>query len=236
MRQMEAITRKLDSRSHIATPEGVEIALAPAGPGVRAVAYLIDLLIRSILYVALGFTLTFAGVFGNGLLLLAYFTLEWLYPVLFELWRNGTTPGKRQMKLRVLHDDGTAITLGGSMLRNLLRTVDMLPIGYVVGLVSMMVNGQFKRLGDLVAGTLVIHEPAAEDLVLAETAGARPPPIALNRDEQRAIIDFSARASRLSPDRQRELANSLSPVLGARDDEAVTLIHQIANGLSGRAS
>ncbi|XOZ33630.1 RDD family protein [Halomonadaceae bacterium KBTZ08] len=233
---MEATTRKLDSRSHIATPEGVAIALAPAGPGVRAVAYLIDLLIRSIIYVALGFILTFAGLFGNGLLLLAYFVLEWLYPVVFELWRNGTTPGKRQMKLRVLHDDGTAVTLGGSMLRNLLRTVDILPIGYVVGLVSMMVNGQFKRLGDLVAGTLVIHEPAAEALVLAETAGVRPPPIALNRDEQRAIIDFSARAPRLSADRQRELANSLSPVLEARDDEAVTRLHQIASGLSGRSS
>lgn len=236
MRQMELTTGKLDSRSHVATPEGVELAITPAGPGVRVVAYLIDLLIRSVVLLVLGFVLKFAGVLGNGLLLLVYFILEWLYPVLFELWRNGATPGKRWMKVRVLHDDGTAITLGGSMLRNLLRVVDILPVGYVVGLICMVMNGQFKRLGDLVAGTLVIHDPAAEDLVLAETSGMRPPPIPLSREEQRAIIDFSARASRLSPDRQRELANILSPILGARDDRAVTLLHQIANGLSGRSS
>ena len=236
MRQMEVTTRKLDSRSHVATPEGVEIALTPAGPGVRAVAYLIDLLIRSVVFIALAFLLNLGGALGTGLLLLAYFFLEWLYPVLFELRRNGATPGKRWMKIRVLHDDGTALTLGGSMLRNLLRVVDILPVGYVVGLVAMVVSGQFKRLGDLVAGTLVIHDPGVEDLVLAETPGARPPPIPLTRDEQRAIIDFSARASRLSADRQRELANVLSPILGARDDRAVTLLHQIANGLSGRSS
>lgn len=236
MRQMEVTTRKLDSRSYVATPEGVEIALTPAGPGVRAVAYLIDLLIRSVVLMVLAFVLKFAGAFGSGLSFLIFFVLEWLYPVLFELWRNGATPGKRWMKIRVLHDDGTAITLGGSMLRNLLRVVDILPIGYVAGLVSMVVNGQFKRLGDLVAGTLVIHDPGMEDLVLAETSGVRPPPIPLTRDEQRAIIDFSARASRLSADRQRELANILSPILGARDDRAVTLLHQIANGLSGRSS
>ena len=99
--------------------------------------------------------LALAGL-GQGLMLLGFFLLEWFYPVFFEL-RSGATPGKRAMGLRVVHDDGTPVGAVASVIRNLLRVADFLPLFYAAGLVSCLVDRDFRRLGDLAAGTLVVH-------------------------------------------------------------------------------
>ena len=101
----------------------------------------------------------------------------WGYSALFEAFWNGQTPGKRLFNIRVIKDSGRQITLFEALARNLLRVVDMFPPPvYFVGLVSMLCNRQQKRLGDFVAGTIVIHERASEQPRLEITAAALPPP------------------------------------------------------------
>ncbi|MEK7327557.1 MAG: RDD family protein, partial [Chloroflexota bacterium] len=92
-----------------------------------------------------------------GLISFAFF---WGYYILFEMLWNGQSPGKRWVGLRVIRTDGTPITLTESIIRNLVRLVDFLPAYYGVGVVTMFINEQSRRLGDLAAGTLVVHDRA----------------------------------------------------------------------------
>ncbi len=226
---------KLSCYTHIRTPEGVDIALVPAGPVVRAQAYLIDLLIRGVVLVLFSISVRFLlGKTGVGLSLVLFFLMEWFYPVAFDMWRGGVTPGKKRMKLRTLRDTGAAMTWEASILRNLLRGVDMLPVGYVAALITMMTNRSFKRLGDVVAGTLVVIEAEKTLSPLPVAEGSRDFPAPLSREEKAAIVNFSRRASVLSPSRQIELAEILAPWLECKGKDAVVALHQIANGLTGK--
>jgi hypothetical protein len=81
--------------------------------------------------------------------------IEWGYFILFELTTGGRSPGKALLGLRVLRDGGEPVDLRASLMRNLLRVVDALPVNYVVGLVAMVLSPEGKRLGDLAAGTIV---------------------------------------------------------------------------------
>lgn len=148
----------LDTRLSLETPEGAALPLAPAGLGVRIMAFLIDMLIKS---VAIIIVFTLLGIFGGmgmGIALILTFLLEWFYPVYFEVWHQGRTPGKKNLNIRVINDDGTPVTFGASLLRNLLRVVDFLPLVYLTGIITSLFNARFKRLGDLVAGTLVVYD------------------------------------------------------------------------------
>jgi uncharacterized RDD family membrane protein YckC len=90
--------------------------------------------------------------------LLSLFLIEWGYFVAFEAGWNGTTPGKRALKLRVVKVGGYPLSFMDAVLRNLLRTADFLPVGYLLGLVAMTWDGRFARLGDRAAGTMVVIE------------------------------------------------------------------------------
>lgn len=189
------------------TPEGVDLGLRVAGPAPRALALALDWLIRLALYMVLAPLAALSG-FGTGLILLGAFLIEWLYPVIFEVLK-GATPGKRAMGLAVVHDDGTPVGLPASMIRNLLRVVDFLPIFYGVGLISTLVDPDFRRLGDLAAGTLVIHAEGRDRKLAIPNARPRPPPRGLTLAAQQAILAFGERSERLSPDRRVELAETL---------------------------
>lgn len=222
----------LDTRLTLSTPEGADLNLYPAGPWLRILAYSIDWLIRLILVIVVA-----ALAQGSGLMqaagLIAYFLLEWFYPVFFEVLRNGQTIGKKAMGLRVINDDGTPITFAGSMLRNLLRIVDLLPVFYVAGLVSCVSNRQFKRLGDLAAGTLVIYTHPSTAPPELETEGQQPLPADLTPEEQRMLVIFAQRSAAISQDRQAELAQLLSPLLPAHSDPVLTL-KRMANTIVGK--
>lgn len=204
---------RLDTQLRVETPEGITLALRPAGAPVRALAFLIDALIRLGLIIGANIALSQVPGAGVGLLLVLVFGVEWFYPVLFELSRRGATPGKRVFGLRVVMDDGQPVTPAASLLRNLLRTADFLPLLYAAGALSMLLRHDFKRLGDLVAGTLVVHDgqvalngtPAAADPV----APAAP----LTPAQQTAIVDWALRAPRLTPARAEELAALAGPAL-----------------------
>ncbi len=225
----------LDTARQVATPEGIEITLRLAGPVPRALAYLLDLLIRGAVLVALSLVVSALGQFGTAILLLTMFMLEWLYPVVFEVLASGATPGKRAMGLMVLNDDGTPVRWPASLTRNLLRALDFLPSFYFIGLLAMVVNRDFKRLGDLAANTLVVYR---ERKPLTASIPASPPiapPMALSLAEQRTLLDFAERTSRITPERAAELAEIVSPLAGNNTgDAAVRHIVGIANHLAGR--
>jgi len=211
----------LDTIHRIETPEGVDLDLRTAGPAPRLLAWIIDLCLRGVITIGVSIPLSALGKLGGGVFLIVLFALEWLYPVIFEVLADGSTPGKRAVGLRVIRLDGTPVDWGASTLRNLLRTADFLPALFGFGLISMLYTRRFQRLGDLAAGTVVVYRRrgAARAAALPETA-PRPPPLPLELDEQRAIIRFAQGAQGWSATRARELSEVAARPLQAVRDEA----------------
>lgn len=224
----------LDTTRTVETPEGVELGLRLAGPAVRAYAWAVDLAIRLGVYVAMSIPLAFFGEVGMGIYLVLIFLVEWFYPVFFEVTRDGATPGKRRFGIRVLHDDGTPVSWGSSMIRNLVRFADMLPVAYGFGLASTLLHPDFKRLGDLAAGTLVVHR--IDDALPASIPGAppRPPAVPLTLPEQRAVLEFAERQRGWSAGRSAELASLARPLTGLTGRAGHAALLGIANWLVGR--
>jgi uncharacterized RDD family membrane protein YckC len=222
----------LDTVIAIETPEGIDFELVPSGPLARILAYASDFLIRTVLLLIIAVLLGTLGAFGTGIMLLCFFVLEWLYPVFFEV-KKGATPGKYWLNLRVVQDDGTPVTFSSSLLRNLLRTADVLPLFYLTGLVSMLCNKEFKRLGDLAAGTLVIQLPDPPLTAAIVTDSPVPAQFHLSAEEQQAIVQFTLRATVLSEARQLELAKFLQPLLSCPEHELVPRLRQIGSHLLG---
>lgn len=222
----------LDTRHSIETPEGAMLPLTPAGFMVRSLAQIIDILIRFGITLAMFMLLSLLGKLGSGIALILAFLLEWFYPVFFEVSRQGRTPGKKWLGIRVVNDDGTPITFGPSLLRNLLRVADFLPMLYLTGIIASLCNRQFKRLGDLAAGSMVVYDAPAVQQPDFEVRGQLPVPADFSTDEQRALLAFAERSKYLSAERQSELASLLLPVLASKDP--VIAIKQIANTLVGK--
>lgn len=225
----------LDTARRISTPEGIEFTLRVAGPVPRAIAYVIDLLIRGAVMIVIMMIVSALGRFGLAIFLLSAFLLEWLYPVLFEVLWQGATLGKRAMGLMVLNDDGTPIRWPASLTRNLLRVVDFLPFMNFVGFCAMVINRDFKRLGDLAANSVVVYKEQKPESASIPDATSFAPPVALSLLEQRTILDFAARSTRITPERAAELASAISPLTGVDDGPlAVERVIGIANHLIGR--
>ena len=223
----------IDTTLVLETPEGIGIAVRPAGLFPRGLAFLVDELIRWTI-IAAGLVLgAFLGYFGIGLALIVMFLTYWLYGVLFEVLSDGATPGKKMQSLRVVHDDGTPVRLQASLLRNLILSVDLLPAAYAAGIVSMLVTRRFQRLGDLAGGTLVVHAPRASAAATAEFSGVRAAPFALTPEEQGVLVDYLERAPSLTVERSNELARLLGDAFGLTPDQAPEEIMRIANGLRG---
>lgn len=228
----------LDTLRVITTPEGVELNLRLAGPVPRACAWAIDLAIRSVIMIALFVGLTPWGGVGFGVFLISVFLLEWFYPALCEVYLDGATPGKKSMGLRVVNDDGTPVQMAAAMIRNLLRAADFLPVLYGVGLVSMLVNREFKRLGDLVAQTVVVYRDESRTAVSIPGAAPAPPATPLTVQEARAILDCAERVPELTAERVDELAQLAAPLIGGDAVEGANARERllgVANHLVGRA-
>jgi uncharacterized RDD family membrane protein YckC len=160
---------KFGDQLSIETPELVALEFPLAGIGSRFIAILIDSLLQAAIVLALilGAMLFLPSLqkfeaasakWFIAIVILVPFLLQWGYFALFEAFWNGQTPGKRVAKIRVIQQSGRAITLFESLARNLVRIIDFLPTSYIVGVISIFVTSRHQRLGDLVAGTLVVHE------------------------------------------------------------------------------
>ena len=155
----------------IQTPENVAFGYQVAGLGSRFIATLLDtlivLLLQVIIVLVMALIMSALGPLGDqleawifaifGLILSIFY---WGYYVFFEMLWNGQSPGKRWVGLRVIRADGTPITLSEALIRNLARLVDFLPAAYGVGIITMFIDKQSLRLGDLAAGTLVVQDRA----------------------------------------------------------------------------
>ncbi|WP_111656088.1 RDD family protein [Isoalcanivorax indicus] len=210
----------IDEQRHITTPEGVPLTLALAGPVPRAVAYLIDACIRILVYTVGAMLLSPFGGVGWGLLLILVFLLEWFYPVWFEVMRRGQTPGKKSLGLAVVREDATPVDLNASLIRNLLRTADLFPMFYLAGFLCMLIDSRFRRLGDLAAGTLVVHlhplHPQHKETpqAIPDSGDSQAPDWPLTLADRHLLLDYYERGPRLTPARRNELAQLAFPELG----------------------
>jgi uncharacterized RDD family membrane protein YckC len=205
---VEIILNSID-QLRIDTPEQIALELPLAGIGSRFLALAIDTLIQSIVYLITAFIFIFTMPVGSSVLMFLpkllgpavaifiLFAVYWGYFAFFESIWSGQTPGKRYAGIRVIKESGRPINAFEAIGRNLMRAVDGLPGIYGVGLVCMMCNQQSRRLGDFVAGTVVVHEKPTEDVrptwISSETSpdqeGARSPSLTQVAPEELILIE-----------------------------------------------
>ena len=219
----------------ITTPEHVEIRLEPAGAGSRFLAILIDS------FIVMGI----AGIIGSvlGLMLprgiaLALsitinFLLTWGWHVYFETQQQGRTPGKRALKLRVIDARGLPVSLYQSLVRNVVRVLDFAPAFYGIGAIATLVTPTRRRLGDLIADTLVIRD--ARSLAYKGTRAAerrhnslRTPRVLrmirhrIGLEEREFLLTLCLRSDRMTPearyDLMDEVAKRYREVLGLEEE------------------
>ncbi len=215
-------TRGFTRRLAIETPESVVIELELAGLGSRFAAAIVDVLILVLLLLVatLIYTVMGRGALGTwaaAIMILVAFVIVAGYFALCEGLMNGQTPGKRQFGLRVVMDTGHPITFGAAVSRNLVRIVD-LQLGYLVGCAFIFLHPHHKRLGDIVAGTIVVRDRPHEQrlTVTAETpvavaqAAAAPAVVTdapeLTDEEYRLLEQFLTRRVQLDPGVRNRLA------------------------------
>ncbi len=208
----------------VETPESVSVTYRLAGLGSRGTAALIDtglLLLIIMAEVIVGLFAAFGsmrlmGEAARGLfvwiaaaVVVVVFVTYWGYFILGEVIAGGRTPGKRVMGIRVVRDDGSRVGAVDSVIRNLVRAIDLMPGTYAVGILSILLSDKAKRLGDMAAGTAVI-----EDLG-RETAGA---PYAAETDERVALVsEYLERRTEFTPEARYQVAVTL---LGLWGEEA----------------
>jgi uncharacterized RDD family membrane protein YckC len=224
----------LDTFRQVETPEGMALNLRCAGAVPRSMAWLLDLIIRMAVLWVLAIALGLFGDAGVGVMLIVMFLIYWGYPIAFEVLNDGQTLGKRMLGLRVINNNGTPVTWVPSIVRNLLRTVDMMPAMYGSGLICTLIDPSMRRLGDLAAGTLVVYVEKTGQGHTAPMAVPVPSPMPLRQDEQGAIVAFAERSQQMTPERQAELAELLSPLTHAQGETAVRRLLGMANYLLGR--
>jgi uncharacterized RDD family membrane protein YckC len=217
----------------IETPEQTALEFPLAGIGSRFLALAFDTLFQVIGVVVLYFVAIFAvvgmGLAGGGesvmwviaIVIILFFLLMFGYFAIFEALWNGQTPGKRQFKLRVIQDDGRPITVYQAISRNLLRIVDSLPGFYGVGIVVSLLGRQNKRLGDYVAGTVVVREGEMAKPVTDWTREAQPATTAFQAgrlipEELQLIEAFLARRSSLDAELRLKMALQIAHRIGNR--------------------
>ncbi len=178
----------------VETPEAVAFVYPLAGLGSRGLAAMLDIvflavimiteLIVGFLGVALvarvsGRALTLFGPWGIAFMVVVLFVTYWGYYIFGEVFRNGRTWGKRVLRIRVVREDGSRVGVLESVIRNIVRIVDLLPGTYGFGVASVLLTRRAQRLGDMAAGTVVIEESVRLTDLELDSAGER---VSLVRD------------------------------------------------------
>lgn len=243
-------TEAIDSQFKVVTPENIAFNYQVAGPFRRLLAFMLDLFIRAAIALAVIIILTLFGIataIANAgledLMLaagtMAFFFFNWFYMAAFEYWWNGTTPGKWLLNLRVTTDDGEPINIFQSAVRNLFRYVDMWPmvplpfaamresfdgpvvLTFLFALVVPIFNRRFQRIGDLIAGTMVVIEDRSWLMKIAKIEDDRarllaeyiPPNFVPPRSMVKAVATYVERRRYFTTARRREIARHLAEPL-----------------------
>lgn len=234
---------RLEDVATVETPEQLELALPLAGVGSRSLAYIIDFMIQ-LIPIAIALVLLVVGfalepfkegsskdlvegripVLAGAIFSAITFATNFLYFTFFDLVSRGQSPGKRALGLRVVRDGGLPIDARSSLIRNFVRTADMLPGFYLIGLTSIFFNKQHKRLGDLAGGTLVIRDHGdkvgdASALLEPTSLLVRPVARAVSglKPEDRALVhDFIERRNSLPDPARANIARQIAEQLGPR--------------------
>jgi uncharacterized RDD family membrane protein YckC len=239
----DPVSTSWDDKLTIETPEQTSLEFPLAGVGSRCMALLLDTLIQAILALTLllllwlfsllspggPFGLGASGLWAQAILYFAAFVIFFGYFAFFESIWNGQTPGKRVAHLRVIQESGRPLQVWQAFARNLMRIIDSIPTFYAVGMLSMLISKQNRRLGDYVAGTVVVHErpltkisvgwaSAAPDSAGGSTLGAS----RLSLEEVRLIEAFLERRNSLAEDVRfrmaRQIATRIANQLGMGED------------------
>jgi len=221
MTQIEAPPQDYRQRLQVETPEHVMLDLEIAGVGSRALAALLDLLIMVgsgigvLIVVAIfaGFGVTIGSI-GGAILLFVGFLVWTGYFMLFEGLRQGQTPGKRIVGIRVVSDTGNAVSMGAAAARNLLRIADFMPPPYLIGGVLVALHPRGKRLGDMVAGTVVARDRPFQLVAQSARTVETQAPLSLIPElsdaEFRLLAKFEGRQAQLAEPARLRLAASLA--------------------------
>jgi uncharacterized RDD family membrane protein YckC len=217
----------------IETPEQTLLEFPLAGIGSRFLAVALDMLIQAGAYIVLGLIVAFLSIdgllpalgrqWGIAVVIFLIFIVQFGYYATFESVWNGQTPGKRWTHLRVIQDSGRPITPFDAILRNMLRIVDYLPGLYAIGIITILISRENKRVGDYAAGTVVVHEKPLQGVgsIWSVTAALAPsaaaiPAVILSADELRLIETFFERRASLDPEVRRSMARQIAQRLGER--------------------
>lgn len=224
----------MDDSYLLSTPENIELSYQPAGLGTRFLAAMIDSLVLGVILLLIligGLLLALAGQsFGDAastlivaVMVLLSFVVFTGYYIFFEsIWR-GQSPGKRVLGLRVMRDDGLPLTFSASVIRNLIRFFDFLPGTYGLGIIAMFTNKRWKRLGDMAAGTIVVHDVRHElprELRLPpppNLAGGTPPMRNRLTSEQYDLVrEYLLRQQALSSEARERIGEALAVTVEER--------------------
>jgi uncharacterized membrane protein SpoIIM required for sporulation/uncharacterized RDD family membrane protein YckC len=217
----EHLTQTVD----IETPELVVVSYTIAGLGSRVYAALIDLVITTALMVGVIVGLALmsrspidtrarpnaSSAWAVAVLVIMQFVVLWGYYLLFEGLADGQTPGKRLLRLRAVRDGGYSVGFSASAVRNLMRIIDLQPVfTYLVGITSVAVTKSGKRLGDIVAGTIVVREalirqPARVERLEDEADISTGAPAQLSETEFRLLERWADRRNSLDAERRRQI-------------------------------
>jgi uncharacterized RDD family membrane protein YckC len=220
----------------ITTPEHVPIRLEPAGAGSRFLAILIDaFIIMAIGTMIFSIVSTFLprGV-ALAILVTVNFFLTWAWHLWFETRKQGRTPGKRALKIRVIDARGLPVSLHQSLVRNITRVLDFIPLFYGVGAIAVMASPSRRRIGDILADTLVVRD--AQPLAYRGTLAAerrhnslRTPRVLrlarhrISLEEREFLVTLCLRADRMTAearyDLMEEVAREYRKKLGIEEEQ-----------------
>ena len=156
------------------------------------------------------------------ILIFIWFCIYWGYYAAFEALWNGQTPGKRWAGIRVIKETGRPINAFEAIARNLLRVIDFLPVAYGVGIITMLLNSKNRRLGDFVAGTLVVHAKKGQESDLFFNTLGQKADVAvyqagkLGIPELELIETFLARRLDIPPEVRKQSAQRIADMICSR--------------------
>lgn len=238
----DPILTQFSQRLAIETPEHVVVELELAGLGSRLAAATVDAFVLGVLYWVLGTVLGAVERHGGAALswvvaigILLAFALTWGYFLLFEALNRGRTPGKMAFGIRVVMETGHPVTFTAAAVRNLVRIADAM-FFFFIGLLLVLFHPHNKRLGDMVAGTIVVRDRPTEVSLASAAPAEEPEPIEpgipeLDEDEFRLLSQVLARLEALAPERRRvfldELVRRFAPRFPRRDADPLVFLTQL---------